>query len=231
MYDTAMEGRVDREIAAFLEDEHAAKGDELYGWYRYRFLAKNNKYLSETIGLAPYDKAIARFVIERCPFAKRFVEVGAGLAQESMLLAMMGMPTFAIETNLTNFDMMKRLLDHLAKRLDPSLPARMTPINDFFPTRAADYVDSETIVAFPTLSWTIDAAQEKQIFDALRAAGGVILSTYDFFRHRAELAEREELVAQIRARGFDAPVVVREWDVWDQGFRPDQIVFMKRSAS
>src|SRR5690242_4134217 len=109
MYDAEKEGRVDREIAAFLEEEHAAKGDQLYGWYRHRFLAANNKYLSSTIGLAPYDKAIARFVIENCPFAKRFVEVGAGLAQESMLLAAMGMSTCAIETNLTNFDMMKRL--------------------------------------------------------------------------------------------------------------------------
>ncbi|MBY0320963.1 MAG: hypothetical protein K2X72_19735 [Reyranella sp.] len=226
-----MEGRVDREIAAFLEEEYAAKGDQLYGWYRHRFLAANNKYLSATIGLAHYDKAIARFVIENCPFARRFVEVGAGLAQESMLLAALGMSTCAIETNLTNFDMMKRLLERLSQRLAPDLPKRMTPINDFFPTRAADYVDSHTIVAFPTLSWTISAAEEEAIFASLRMAGGVILSVYDFFRHRAEEGEREALIAQIRARGFDAPVVVHAWDGWVAGFRHDRIVFMRRSAS
>lgn len=231
MYDIEMEGRVDREIAAFLEEEHAAKGDALYGWYRHRFLAANNKYLTSTIGLAPYDKAIARFVVEHCSFAKRFVEVGAGLAQESMLLAMQGMATYAIETNLANFDMLTRLRARLAQRLDPDLPKRMTPINDFFPRRASEYVDADTILTFPTLSWTIDATQERAIFDSLRAAGGVILSAQDFFRNRPELAEQEELIRQIRSRGFDAPVEVHSWTEWHMGFRPDRIVFMKRSAS
>ena len=230
-YHPQIESQVDREIAAFLEDEYTERGDELYGWYRYRFLAKNNNYLTRTIGLAPYDKAIARFVVENCSFAKRFVEVGAGLAQESMLLAMQGISTVAIETNGANFDMMTRLLERLTQRLDPELPKRMRPIRDFFPTNAADYVDRETVVAFPTLSWTIDADQEKAILDALPLAGGVILSVYDFFRHRGEPAEREELIAQIRARGFDAPVVVHQWDTWEMGFRYDQIVFLKRSGS
>lgn len=231
MYDTEIEARVDREIASFLDDEYAARGDKLYQWYRNYFLAQNNRHLPATIGLAPYDKAIVRFVLERCPFAKRFVEVGAGIAQESMLLAMMGMPTCAIETNQDNFDMMLRLLERLERRLDPGLPARMKPINDFFPAHAAEYIDSETIVVFPTLSWGINAAVEQEIFNALQAAGGVILSVYDFFRHRAEQAEQEELVAQFCSRGFDKPVVVHAWKGLEMGFRYNKIVFMKRMAS
>lgn len=231
MYDAELEARADREIAAFLEEEYDAKGDALYGWYRHRFLAANNLYLPATIGLAPYDKAIARFVIDHCSFASRFVEVGAGLAQESMLLALQGMSTIAIETNLDNFDMMKRLQGRLTERLDGELPKRMTPFYDFFPTRATEYVDAKTVLAFPTLSWTIDAETEIKILDTLKLAGGVILSAQDFFRNRKDPAEQELLIAQIRSRGFDPPVEVHTWTEWQMGFRPDRIIFMRRSIS
>lgn len=230
MYDVEIEALLNREIADFLEKEYAERGDKLYQWYRYRFLAANNKALTETIGLGPHDRAIARFVIERCPFAKRFVEVGAGVGQESILLAMMGKTTCAIEANVENFTMMKRLVEHLAARLASDLPNRMTPIYDWYPTRAAEYVDSDTILAFPSLSWTLDAAQERTIFDSLSAAGGVILSLYDFFTHRAEPAEQEALVAQIRERGFEAPIEISSWEGANMGFRHDRHVFMRKSG-
>jgi hypothetical protein len=231
MYDRAIQERLDREVATFLDEEYAVQGENLYQWYRNRFLAANNTFLTSSIGLAPYDKAIARFVIERCPFAKRFVEIGAGVGQQSIFLAMMRMPSCAVEANTTNLDMMKRLVARIAERLDPELPKYMTPIYDWYPTLAAEYVDAETILSFPTLSWGLDAGQELTLFDSLRAAGGVILSLSHFFRLREEPAQHEELIAQIRDRGFDGPVEIQEWKQWHEGFHPDRLVFMKKSAT
>ena len=226
MYDKKIEERVDREIANFLEDEYAAQGDGLYQWYRYRFLAANNKSLTSTIGLAHYDKAIARFVLECCPFATRFVEVGAGLAQESMLVALHGLPAFAIESTLAHLDMMIRLRQRLATKLDSGLLEHMTPINDWFPRRAAEYVDAGTVLTFPTLSATITAEQETQILDVVKLAGGVILSTEHFFYNRTP-DEQEALLAKIRSRGFGEPVEVFSWANGEMGFAANRIVFLK----
>jgi hypothetical protein len=228
MYDTDLEVRVDREIAGFLEQEHAAKGNALYPWYRLKFIAAKNAALSATIGLAPYDRAIARFVVEQCSFATRFVEVGAGIGQESMLLALQGVPTYAIEWLADHIDMMTRLRRRLAERIDRTLPDRMTPVHDWFPKCADSYVDEGTLLAFPTLSTRIDEELEREIFHAMQRAAGVILSLKDFFRHRPDPADQDALVARIRDHGFDAPVIVRAWEEIDLGFPPDRIVFMKR---
>lgn len=227
MYDENIEERANREIANFLEEEYAAQGDGLYQWYRFRFLAANNKALSSTIGLAHYDKAIARFVLERCPFATRFVEVGAGIAQESMLIALHGLPAFAIETTPPHLDMMNRLRERLATRMDSRLVERMTPVYDWFPTRAMEYVDAGTVLTFPTLSATMTAEQETQILDVMQRAGGVILSTEHFFRNRTP-DEQEILLSQIRSRGFGEPVEVFSWANGDMGFNANRIVFLKR---
>ena len=226
-YNTVQEALVDHTIAMFLEEEYAAKGDELYIWYRKRFLAANNDLLTSSIGLAPKDRAIARFVAERCGFATRFVEIGAGLGQASMLLARLGLPTFAVESSYVNFDMMMRARDYVSRRLDPGLLERMKPINGFFPVNAEEYVNGEAVLAFPSLSFGIDDETEKKILDALTLAGGVILSLSWFFRGR-EAEEQEILIGQIRSRGFDAPVEVYSWSDFQWGFSPDRIVFMRR---
>jgi hypothetical protein len=227
LYDTDIEERADREIAAFLEEEYAAKGKDLYQWYRTRFIAANNKALPSTIGLAHYDKAIARFALEHCPFATRFVEVGAGIAQESMLVALHGLPAFGIDSTPEHLEMMKRLRERLANKLDSRLLERMTPVNDWFPNRAADYLDADTLVAFPTLSATTTAEQETQILDAIGLAGGVILSMEHFFRRRTS-DEQEALLSQIRSRGFDEPVEVISWAEREMGFNANRVVFLKR---
>lgn len=228
MYDTDLESRADREIAAFLEEEHAAKGNALYPWYRLKFLAAKNRALSATMGLAPYDRAIARFVVEQCPFAMRFVEVGAGIGQESMLLALHGLPTFGIEWLADHVDMMTRLRRRLADRVDRTLLERMTPVHDWFPRCADAYVDEGTLLAFPTISTRIDDQLEREIFQAMQRAAGVILSVRDFFRNRPDPADQDALVVRIRDLGFAAPVIVRAWDEIDMGFPPDRIVFMRR---
>jgi hypothetical protein len=228
MYDSDLEARADHEIAAFLGQEHAGKGNALYPWYRLQFIAAKNRALPATIGLAHYDRAIARFVIEQCPLATRFVEVGAGIGQESMLLALHGLPAYAVEWFADHIDMMKRLRQRLAERIDRTLPDRMTPVHDWFPRCAEDYIDEGALLAFPTLSTRIDDDLERQILQAMQRAAGVILSLKDFFRHRPDRADQDALVARIRDHGFGAPVIVRAWDTVDMGFPPDRIVFMKR---
>lgn len=226
-YDENIEARVDREIAAFLEEEYAAQGEDLYQWYRYKFIAANNKRLTSTIGLAHYDKAIVRFVLQSCPFATRFVEIGAGVAQESMLIALHGLPAFGVDTTPAHMEMMKRLRERLAERLDSGLLERMTPVYDWYPNRAEEYVDAGTVLVFPTLSASTTPEQDIKILDMMKLAGGVILSMEHFFRTRTP-EQQEALLSEIRSRGFDKPVEVFAWGNGDMGFSANRIVFLKR---
>lgn len=227
MYDDKIERQLDVEIAAFLEEEYSAQGESLYQWYRLKFLAANNKALSSTIGLAHYDKAIVRFVIESCPFATRFVEIGAGIGQESILAALNGLPAFAVEASQDTIEMMNRLRQRLATKFDRRLLERVTPVNDWYPRRAKEYVDAGTVLTFPTLSATMTDEQERQALDVMKLAGGVILSTQHFLRRRTP-DEQAALISQICSRGFDRPVEVFSWASGDMGFVENRILFLKR---
>ncbi len=122
--DSAIEASLNRELLIFLKEELAAQGDGpdgLYQWYR-------NRFIPASIGLAPYDRAIVRFVLENCGSFDRFIEIGAGIGQECMLLALNRRRTWAVETGHINFAMMKRAVARVTERIDPDLPSYMTMI-------------------------------------------------------------------------------------------------------
>ena len=122
MIDPEIESALNRELLIFLREELVAQGDGpngLYQWYR-------NKFIPENIGLAPYDRAIARFVCEHCGSFDRFIEIGAGIGQECMLLALNRRRTWAVETGHINFAMMKRAVARVTEQIDPDLPRYMT---------------------------------------------------------------------------------------------------------
>ena len=228
LYDVGLENRADRAIASFLDAEYQAQGETLYQWYRLRFLVDHNRSLTRTIGLAPKDKAIARFVLQHRGSVDRLVEIGAGIGQLSMLVALQGMRSIGVEAASAHAAMMTRLLGRLEEEVDPTIRARMSPVSDFYPNRAHEYVTSRSIIAFPSLSFGIDVETERSILDSLRLASGVVLSLGGFFRPREAAAEQEELVAQIAGRGFGEPEVVYAWQDWEMGFKPDRIVFMRK---
>jgi hypothetical protein len=223
--DAAIEAALDRELFAFLKEELALQGDGphgLYQWYRTRFIPAG-------VGLSPWDRAIASFVLENCAAADRFIEIGAGIGQACMLLALSRRRTLAIEQDKTNFAMMERAVERIADRINRELPNYMSGIRDWYPNRAAEYVTARSILCFPTLSWGLDAAKEAAMLDSLRAAAGVIVGLRYFFRPRETDEEEQQLVEQIRERGFAAPVEVFCSKKWADGFPPNRIVFFAKA--
>lgn len=221
--DDALVAALDRELYAFLQEEFEKQGEELYQWYRLR-------HLPAGIGLSHYDRAIAQFVLDNCSFADHFVEVGAGIGQECMLLALFQRRTVAIETYGPNFRMMERAVARIAERIDPNLPDHMSRIWDHYPERASEYVTDRSILCFPTLSWGLDAEKETALLDSLGAASGVIIGLTYFFDVRRTDEEQECLIDQIRERGFAAPVDVCTWTEWVQGFPPNRIVYFGKAS-
>jgi hypothetical protein len=216
-----LEQAVNQEIHRFfcLEDEKT--GGQLYSWYRDNFVPRN-------LGLAHYDLAIARFYLNHCSNFARFVEIGAAAAQQSILLAAHHVKTSPVDHTDGQFTLMTRLIDHMARHLDPELPRYIEPVFGSYPGNASQYVTAETVLSFPGLAWSGAAAVWEEILAALSGAGGVILNKGHFFWYRPTEDERQQLVEQIRARGFDAPVAVSDWRF--RKFVPDGVVFMKRSS-
>jgi hypothetical protein len=218
-----LEHALERELATFLHEEYASQGEELYQWYRLRFVPRD-------IGLAPYNVAIADFVTEHCGEFGRCIEIGAGIGQQSMLLALRKRQTLMIDANFEIFAMATRAFERIANRVYPELPTYMTMIYDWFPDRAPEYVTPDSILCFPTLSWSTTPEQDGKILDTIGSAGAVILSLRQFYRPRDLAEEQSILVEQIRTRGFDPPIDVCVWQEPVDGFMPDRIVFMKKSA-
>lgn len=218
--------KLDAELLAFLQEELEAQGsgpDGLYQWYR-------NRFVPTQIGLSPYDRGIAGFVLEHCAAYERFVEIGAGIGQCCMLLALSRRHSYPVESNHVNFAMMNRAMLRIADRVDTELPNYMTPINVWYPDNAAQYVTTNSLLCFPTLSWGLTPEDEQRILDTMRLAGGVIVGLRTFFLLRESKEEQQTLIDQIRERGFGAPVEVVSWQQPLLGFQPDRVVFMKNEA-
>ena len=211
---------VSDEILAFLLSELKAKGD-LYQWYKTRYLPNN-------IGLSRIDREIASFVLRRFGATRKTLEVGAGVAQCSQLLALSGVHAIGVEASSAHMDMMKRLTRRLSSSFDPELLKRFTPVLGFYPDDVGSHIDEKTIVIVPSLGSTLTAEQEIKVFDALRPAAGVILGERMFFRVRDTAEERTEMISQIQKRGFGNPETIFAWDDWHFGFHPDRIIYLPK---
>ena len=215
--DNPLEHALDRELLAFYQDEYAARGEEMYHWYK-------DYYIPQNIGLAPYNIAIADFVMAHCP-ELRFVEIGAGIGQISMLLATRRHHSSAVEAEASEiFPMAQRAFARITEKVFLELPNYMTLIHDRFPNRAATYVTPDSLICFPTLYEALSPEQEIRMLDVIAGASGVILSLRDFFRVRHSETERDILVAQFRARGFEAPIKLLDWE----SYSPDTTIYMKK---
>jgi SAM-dependent methyltransferase len=217
-----LETALERELAAFLKEEYASQREELYQWYRLKFVPHD-------IGLAPYDIAIADFVTEHCASFGRFVEIGAGIGQQSMLLAVRRYRTWAVEATDHMTALAERAFARVKDRVYPDLPNYMSMVKDIFPNRAQEYVTSDSVLCFPSLSWGLTPEEEVRVLNTIGMAGGVILTLRSFFKARETTEERDILIDQIRQQGFGAPVDVYMRTQMEYSFYPDRIVFMKKS--
>jgi hypothetical protein len=215
---------LERELAAFLQEEYEEKGEDFHHWYRTRFIPNN-------IGLARYDWAIADFVSARRQKFERFVEVGAGIGQQSILLATRGMRVWIVDANKEYVEMGARAISRVARSLSPALPQFVTQVLDWFPRRARDYISPEAVLSFPTLAATTTPEQFEEMLINIGKAKAVILSLRHFMKVRATEAEQEALIEQIRNRGFGRPVDVLAWRTIERSFHPDRIVYFEKEAT
>ena len=237
MLDAKIIRNIENEMLAFYVQQRNRRGvdsndtsfpkfspDGLYHWY-------HTNYAEQGLGLAPYDKAVASFVDQNCRDFSRFVEIGAGLGQMSILLAAYGLPTTAIESSVKNFQDMELLASHVEDRLVLGLRRYLSTRNIWFPNGAEEYIDHGTLLFFTNLTFGIDDETHERMLDAIGNAGGVVLNLACFFRKRASPAEQQLLIEKVCSRGFDPPCKVYRWEKYEHRFPPGEIVFFRNSRS
>ena len=208
---------VDSQMLSFMKKERL--GGPLYQWYETRFLPLD-------YGVSPIDRVISRFVLERFGTDKRIIEVGAGFGQCCILLSAHGVETVPIEVGTANFETLGRAIELAAEKIDGAIAERCSPFYGEYPADALHLVDDDSILMFPSLTWTMTEEEENRLYDSLRLAKGVILGKRMFFKLRDEEGEREEMIERIMDLGFGEPETIMGWDDWNFGFAPDSLVFM-----
>src|SRR5262249_16296756 len=131
--------------------------------------------------------------------------IGAGVGQTCLQLALDGWSTIAVESGNPVYHWMERLLDRV-NAFAPDLRARIRPLECHYPHQASDYLDERTLACFLGLCAEVTPEIDRQMIDALRWAGGIVLDPRVFFRHREAGEEQQALIGQIQALGFKPPV-------------------------
>jgi hypothetical protein len=205
-----------------LKEEYARKGDDLYQWYRLRFLASDR-------GLSVWDKAILRFVCDIYDKYSRVVDIGAGIGQTAILLASRRIPVLAIEANHEHIRQMVDVANRVKSIVSPDLDQFFSCKQDLFPVGAPTYVNASTLLCFVDNSWGLSPEQEAQVKAVMKGAGGLIIGLRYFFKSRT-FDETQQLVDEVISLGFESPIEVfkSERDVWEDNFPPNRILYFKR---
>jgi hypothetical protein len=210
------------EVLAVLQAEATAQGEEhVYSWFRYY-------YLSEGIGLAPFDVAIADFASKRL-VGRRFVEIGAGMAQLSALLALSGFSAVAVEAHAEIFPTTAAVHERVCRRF-PGAADRFSIVKARFPVEPSTPMDRNTVVTSINVSQTVTPREFDDILDALMPAHGVIINLAGFFVPRRDPATQAELVERFTIRGFAAPEEVYAWTEPQYRFQPGRIVYFQNTT-
>lgn len=211
-------------VLEFLRSEFKEKGENLYQWYRLRFLGNG-------FGLSPWDKAVASFAYNLKSEFEHVVDVGAGIGQTSILMASRGLNVTAIEANREHISQMNRLAAMVKQAIVPELGLHFESKHIFFPNEASTYIDSKTLLCFVDNSWGLSTEQEKEIRQTLKYAGGLIVGLRYFFKSRNP-EEQEQLILELMELGFEPPIEVfrSKFEGWENGFPSNRIVFLRRSS-
>lgn len=180
------------------------------------------------VGLSPWDVAVATFVQRLNGKFNKFVEIGAGFGQASMLIASRGMPTLAIDTNQVIFNQMAELLRRIRKNIAPDIDRYFSTRIDFFPTNANEYLSKDVLFCAIDLSHEMTEEQKAEVFKAMSLAGGVIIGLRWFFISR-DLNEQSQLIDRIVNLGFAPPIdVYNSYETGNRaGFPLNRIVYFE----
>jgi SAM-dependent methyltransferase len=214
--------RVDAAILDFLGKELTAQPapeDSIARWYR-------TMYLERGQGFAPFGEAVIGLLQEKRGRFDRVTEIGAGLGQTCLQLALDGWSTIAVESGNPVYNWMERLLDRV-NRFAPDLRARIRTLECHYPRQAYEYLDGRTLACFLGLCAEVTPEVERQMINALQLAGGIVLDPRVFFRHRETLEEQRALIDQIEAHGFNPPIPL--WSATTTpGFFPYNFLYFER---
>ncbi|MDC0055894.1 hypothetical protein OAJ94_02460 [Deltaproteobacteria bacterium] len=210
-----------RIILQFLKEEKERKG-EIYQWYERR-------YLAQEVGLSIIERRIVDFILERFGTSKQIVEIGAGVAQCSFLLAGHGVDVVPVESSHECFDMMTELAEKIST-IDSKIKKHFKPIKGKYPMVVHEKsISANSIFMFPSLSFGQTEEEELQSMMSMKLSDGVIIGLTQHFRPRNSEEEKEELIKQVRELGFGEPIEIFSWNDSNFGFAPDRIVYLERT--
>ena len=204
-----LERKLSDEIVAFLRDEVAQHGDKVYYWFR-------EYYLESGIGLAPYDVAIGYFAQSRLR-GKKFLEIGAGMAQLSALLTLHGLDITAVERYEEHAVTTRRLQEWLKSKMPPATGYQIEVGG--FPESGKGMLGANTVVVGMSINNKYPTDRWNKILDALGGADGLIIDLATFFEPRRTSEEQADLVRQLFARGFGEPEEIYSWRAGDGGYK------------
>jgi len=215
---------IDAEILNFLREELSAEGpmeSPIATWYR-------KQYLNKSRGFAAFGQVLVDLLAQRRQRFDQVTEVGAGIGQTCVQLALEGWPTIAVESGAEVFGWMEHLLARL-RRIDAVVSERVRPLKCGYPERASEYLNERTLACFMGLltSSAINDVINREMIESLRLAGGIILDPRVFFRRRESEQEQGELVTEIQKLGFGPPVSF--WDSRGTRSFPYRFLYFERS--
>jgi len=91
-------------------------------------------------------------------------------------------------------------------------------------------VNSNVLLCFISISHTMSPEEERNLYQWMGKAGGLIVGLTHFFTPRDTEEKRAALVERIRGLGFDQPVDIYPTKEWLGGFAPNHIVFFPKQS-
>lgn len=212
-----LERKLSDEIVDFLRAEVAQYGDKVYYWFRLY-------YLEQGIGLAPYDVAVARFVKKHFS-GMHTIEIGAGMAELSALLAAEGLNATAIEKTPSHLTTANNLRTWLGARGYPSYNF----LDGWFPDVGRDLTKGGIIIGLSIIH-TMPPDRWEALLDSFIDAAGVIIDLATFFTDRRDPVSQADLVRQITARGFKDPIEIYSWKAGESyRFSVGRVVYFEKA--
>ena len=211
-------------IKDFLRTRLAIMGETESGLYNYyAYLARQDH------AFVHYDRPIVEFLAKQ-PRAKRYVDVGAGIGQLSVLLACHGMTAIAVEGDSKRALAANALLDRI-RASDAEMASRLRCMHCWFPAPEVP-VDRDTILMFTNVITNLADQIEQPMLEACSEAGGIVVDLVRFTRARSSATRWSDLIARFCSRGFSAPVDVYSWGHPSESepatTDPGKIVFFQR---
>jgi len=190
-------------IKDFMQTRLAAMGEQESGFYNYyAYLIRQNR------GFVHYDRPIVEF-LAKLPRAKRYIDVGAGIGQLSVLLACHGMTAIAVEGDSKRAMAAGALQDRI-RTADADMASRLSFVKCWFPAPAVP-VDRDSILIFTNVITDLSDRIEQPMLEACSEAGGVVVDLVRFTRARSSVERWNDLTSRFRRQGFSDPIDIYSW--------------------